>query len=75
MAIARITRQGLIVISILVAILWGCIFVERHITRNAQIETYRALRQMRYLKFKRSVEPTAEPKPAPRPLSRRPVVG
>jgi len=75
MAIAKITRDGLIAISILVAILWGCIFAERRITRSSQIETYRALRQMRYLKFRRTVEPTAEPKPAPELVSRRPVVG
>jgi len=75
MAIAKITRDGLIAISILVTILWGCIFAERRITRSAQIETYRALRQMRYLKFRRNVEPTAEPKLTPGAVSGRPVVG
>lgn len=77
MAIAKITRHGLIAISILVAILWGCIFAEHHFTRNAQMETYRALRQMRYLKFKRHVEPASDPKPSPGSpsLSIGPAVG
>jgi hypothetical protein len=78
MAIARITRQGLTWIAILVAILWGCIFTEHYLTSRAQMETYRALRQMRYLKFKRHIEPTAAPKAGPAlrpPSSVGPAVG
>ena len=63
MALARITRPGLVSIAVLVAILWGCIFMERHMLRNSKMETYRALRDMRYLKFKRRVEPTSQPVP------------
>ena len=76
MALAKITRQGLISIAILVAILWGCVLTERRISRNAKMETYRALRDMRYLKFKRRVEPAAQP-PAttPAPPSVGPVLG
>ena len=73
MALARITRPGLVSIAVLVAILWGCLFVERRISRNSRMETYRALRDIRYLKFKRGVEPASQPgAPAPSP---RPVVG
>ncbi len=74
MAIAKITRPGLIVIAILVAILWTCILAERTITHKARVETYRALRDIRYLKFKRHVEPTSRPQPPAAP-SLGPVLG
>ena len=77
MALARITRPGLISIAVLVAILWSCIFMERHLLRNSRMETYRALRDIRYLKFKRRAEPASQPvPPAVRPAhSAGPVVG
>jgi len=75
MALAKITRQGLISIALLVAILWGCILAERSLSRNARLDTYRALRQIRYLKFKHNIEPAARPTPAPAPPSLGPVVG
>jgi len=62
MALAQITREGLIAIAVLVAILWSCVLTERRITRNSRIETYRALRDIRYLKFKQHIEPAAQPK-------------
>jgi len=74
MAIAKITRSGLIVIAILVTILWTCVLTEKNISRNAKIETYRALRDMRYLKFKRHVEPTSRPV-SPTAPSSGPVLG
>jgi hypothetical protein len=74
MAIAKITRQGLTSIAILVVILWGCLFAERYLTRTAQMETYRALRQIRYLKLKRHVEPATHPV-APSSFTLGPVVG
>ena len=74
MALATITREGLISIAVLVAILWGCVFAERRLSRDSRLETYRSLRDMRYLKFKRNVEPTSAPKANPAP-SVRPVLG
>jgi hypothetical protein len=74
MAVAKITRQGLTSIAILVAILWGCLFAERYLTRTSQIETYRSLRQIRYLKLRRHVEPATQPV-APSSFTLRPVVG
>ena len=73
MALVRITRPGLVSIAVLVAILWGCLLVERHISRNSRMETYRALRDIRYLKFKRRVEPASHPLPPASSAS--PVVG
>ena len=73
-ALASITRHGLVSIAVLVVILWGCVFAERRLSRNSKIETYRALRDMRYLKFKRNVQPTSAPKSNPAP-SVRPVLG
>ena len=77
MALARITRPGLVLITILVAVLWSCVLGERYLSRNSKMETYRALRDMRYLKFKRRVEPARHPlRPAVQPTSStRPVVG
>ena len=75
MALAQITRQGLIAIAVLVAILWSCVLTERRITRNSRIETYRALRDIRILKFKRHIEPVAHPKQAPSAPSTGPVLG
>jgi hypothetical protein len=73
MTVAKITREGLVTIAILVAILWGCILTERVLSRNTSIETYRVLRQIRYLKFKLHAEPASHP--APLSPSLRPVVG
>jgi hypothetical protein len=76
MALARITRPGLILIAILVAILWGCILGERYLSRNNKMDQYRALRDIRYMKFKRRVEPATQPlRPAVPASSTRPVVG
>jgi len=76
-ALAKITRPGLVSIAVLVAILWGCILTERSLLRNSRMETYRALRDMRYLKFKRRVEPVSQPaRPSNPPASSTsPVVG
>lgn len=75
MAIAKITREGLVAIAVLVAILWGCILAERILTRNTTMETYRVMRQIRYLKFKRHVEPASRPVHHTPPTSLGPVVG
>lgn len=74
MALAKITREGLVTIAVLVAILWGCILTERVLSRNTSIETYRVLRQIRYLKFKLHAEPASHPV-LPQTPSLRPVVG
>jgi hypothetical protein len=76
MAIAKITREGLVSIAVLVAILWGCILGESILTRRTSLETYRVMRQIRYLKFKRHIEDASRPVPAP-PASPSlgPVVG
>ena len=75
MPVAKITREGLVTIAVLVAILWGCILGERILTRNTTLETYRVMRQIRYLKFKRRIEPAAQPAPAAPVPSLGPVVG
>jgi hypothetical protein len=75
MAIAKITREGLVSIGILVAILWGCILGEHILTRNTSLETYRVMRQIRYLKFKRHIEPASRPASNPAPALLGPVVG
>ncbi len=74
MVFARITRHGLVSIAILVAMLWACVLAERSLTRTSRIETYRALKQIRYLKFKRHVEPAAQ-QPAQPPAKAAPASG
>ena len=73
MAIARITNQGLTVIAVLVAVLWGCIILERSIVLRANQETYRALQDIRSLRMKRNSEPASilPPKQSPRQHSPR----
>jgi len=44
MRLIGITNQGLAAIALLVAILWGCIVVERSIRRQAWEETVQVLR-------------------------------
>jgi hypothetical protein len=75
MAIAKITWEGLISIAVLVAILWGCILGERILSRRTSLETYRVMRQIRYLKFRRHIEPASRPAPAPPTPSLGTVVG
>jgi len=59
MPVARITREGLACIALLVAILWGCVFLERSMVARARVDTYRAVREMRRLKLKNAVPTTA----------------
>ena len=78
MALAQITRNGLLTIAVLVAMLWGCVLTERRLSRNSKVETYRALRDLRYLRFKHHVEPASRPLPpssGPPSVSLGPVVG
>lgn len=74
MAIFKITRLGLSSITVLVVLLWGCVFTERALVRQARMDNYRALRQMRKLKLLRHVEPAAQPQPMPSRQS-HPVLG
>jgi len=75
MALAGITRQGLIAISFLVAVLWGCFLLEQSTVRRAKIETYRALRNVQYLKMYRHVQPASTPTRLRKPVDPRPAVG
>jgi hypothetical protein len=47
MTLAGITKPGLTVMAILVAILWGCFVTERLTVQNANRELGRVLREMR----------------------------
>lgn len=63
MALAKITRSGLGSIAILVVILWGCVFSERALVRDARKDMYHTLRVIRELKMRRQVEPVSSPSP------------
>jgi len=43
MTIAKISKEGLTAIAVLVAILWGCYALERHSLRQANYELRRTL--------------------------------
>jgi hypothetical protein len=44
MTLTGLSNRGLLLIAMLVAILWGCIFAERAIVNNARRETETLLR-------------------------------
>lgn len=50
MPIARITTQGLAVIALLVAALWGCILAENSLNRSAQLMRLASLSELRMLR-------------------------
>ena len=52
MTMAAITKQGLVAIAILVAVLWGCLVSERLTVRKANLEMGRVLREMREMRIK-----------------------
>jgi len=47
MAMVAITKQGLVTIAILVAVLWGCLVSERLTVQKADAGMSRTLREMR----------------------------
>lgn len=61
MAITKITGHGLATITVLVAILWGSLFLERTIIRRAQIQHYRALRDIRTMQLRKGIQPASTP--------------
>jgi len=61
MAIATLSGQGLRLIAILVALLWGCFFAQHSLLRAAKIQQYQAMRDIRLLRFRRQAEPAAVP--------------
>ena len=61
--ITGISNQGLAVIALLVAFLWGCILTERTIRRQAKEETLLMLQSNR----RGAILPTKAPAPAPKP--------
>ncbi|MBI1791433.1 MAG: hypothetical protein HYR60_28220 [Acidobacteria bacterium] len=75
MALFKITRLGLGSIGVLVLVLWGCLLSERALLRQSRMDHYRALRDLRYLKLRRVMEPASHPAPAPPPSTAREVIG
>jgi hypothetical protein len=78
MALAKITRPGLIAIGLLVAILWGCVLAEQYFIRRTRLETYRAMRDLRQMRLHRRAEPVSHPTSPHNPPARHssaPVVG
>lgn len=74
MVIARITGQGLKSIAMLVAFLWICLIGEHVIVRRANMEAYRALRDIHSLQMQKRAEPVSAPRPRiPHPV--RPTLG
>lgn len=72
MPIAKITRNGLRTIAVLVAILWGSIALENAMIRHARQDTARALERLRDLRRKREAVPASLPL---RHMPARPAVG
>ncbi len=70
---AKITGEGLACIAILVAMLWGCILVERSIVRDSRRQTARLLLDLRKMKNGGKSVPVSHPQGFP--VNTRPVVG
>lgn len=65
MALAAISRQGLTVTAVLVALLWACIGMERwsvHQTNQAYLRTLQEMESLQ-ARSRRRVERTAKPLP------------
>lgn len=63
MPLTGISNRGLALIALLVVILWGCIFAERAIVRQAYEETQNVLRSQ-------PVVPVKQQRPTPPPTQR-----
>lgn len=69
MAIAKITGQGLLAITLSVVALWGCILSERVTMRQAKRERAQVVREIYRLRQRaQQPQPASAPKPKlPRP--------
>ena len=72
MAIAAISKEGLVVLAILVAALWGCWLGQQHYLSQARRNIRRAAQDIRQLDRKTS-RPAASVSPG-RPLTNRTAV-
>jgi len=61
----RITGPGLTTITLLTAVLWGCLVVEHRTVVHARAEGYRALSEIRALQLKKRILPAAAPVRSP----------
>jgi hypothetical protein len=61
MAIAKITGNGLITITVLVACLWGCLITEHRIMADAQRRQTKELIELRHLRDNRFAVPASLP--------------
>jgi len=69
MAITTISKQGLLTLAFLVAVLWGCWLVQRHYLSQARQNVERA--NQNSLRLRRKMAPSASPG---RPQTRRMAV-
>jgi hypothetical protein len=69
--IVKITGPGLSAIGLSVAVLWGCLIGERIITRDANRERTRVVRELRQMRLERQASPVSVP--ALRRLLRTPM--
>jgi hypothetical protein len=61
MPIARITGQGLAIISLAVAILWACFIGERMIVHQAYTQRAQVMRELQQLQRLRRIQPVSVP--------------
>ena len=73
MPVMKITRQGLFLIAVLTALLWGCIVLERLTVLHARANAYHALDEIHRLQLKRHLVPVTAPES--RPDSHRTAIG
>ena len=61
MPIVKITGPGLSAIGLSVAVLWGCLIGERIITRDANRERTRVVRELEQMRLERQASPVSAP--------------
>ena len=70
MPIVKITGQGLSVIALSVALLWGCVIGQRMAARRAFLERAQVLRDISRMKRRQRTQPVSAPAPFSRHRAR-----
>ncbi len=65
MSVAKISGPGLAAIAAAVALLWGCVFAERSMVRQAVIERAQVIRDLQRLQRRQRTEPVSLPSHRP----------
>lgn len=63
MPIAKITGHGLLAIAFAVALLWACVIADRTMSRRAQVDRVRVMRDFQHFVRQQRSQPVVSPIP------------